>query len=180
LALLLAGVTACSDKTNGSAVPGGPTGNQTGSTTTTSKGTGSSSPTSGSSSPLAGKDPCSLLTASAQGKLGVSNGAKHDVGSGRGCRWQQRGPSETIIFDIAIYDRAGIKDLPNDIVINKLPNIGKHEAVQNPAKQGGACAVILGVTDTSRVTAQAVAGVNLQKGCELAMQMAQLVEPELP
>jgi hypothetical protein len=74
----------------------------------------------------------------------------------------------------------GIKDLSNDITVKQLPDIGKHKAVQNPAKQGGACSVIIGVTDTSRVTMTAVAGVNLQKGCELALQMAQLVEPELP
>ena len=52
LTLVLAGALACSDKTNGAAVPGNPTGEPAGnSTTTTSKGTSSSRTTSGGTSP---------------------------------------------------------------------------------------------------------------------------------
>lgn len=177
LVALIGGTTACSGKTNGSAIPGSTTEPQSTGSTPTGR-TTSGRPTSGNQ--LAGKDPCSLLTSAGQAQLGVSGGEKRDVGSARTCRWRLRGPDVTLIFDVGITEKFGIKDLPADLTINPLPNVGSRKAVQNPAKQGGACSVIMDVTDSSRVDTTVVAGTDVQKACDLALQMAKLVEPELP
>lgn len=183
LAVALGAAPACSDKTGGSAVPGNPSGNQAGtSTTTTSKGTTSTGSTSGSnSSPLAGKDPCSLLSASAKTSLGLSgNGEKDNVGASRGCKWEQRAQSgDLYLFGIDILDKSGIKDLPSDA--KQIADVGSHKAAQTSGKGGpGTCSVIMGVTDKSRVESTVLAGTDTQKACGLALQMAKLVEPGLP
>lgn len=183
LALALGATPACSDKTNGSAVPGGPTGGQTGNvTTTTSKGTSTTRSTSGGSSPLAGKDPCALLPKAAQDKLGISRGEKRNVGSARTCRWEQRAQTgDLYLYTLALYDSLGIKDIPADAGAKPLADIGRHKAVQTTELGGqGSCSVTLGVTDTSRASAGLITGTDQQKACELAMEMAKLVEPELP
>jgi hypothetical protein len=180
LALAIA-LTACADSTDGTAVPGNGTTEPTvGQSTTPGKKTPST--TSGSAnSPLSGKDPCALLTADSKAQLGISGGEKNNVGSARGCKWRLRGPTDTYIFTVDIYDRLGIKDIPKNIPLKELPDIGTHKAVQdaNPANPG-TCGVTLGVTESSRVRTQLVAGTDTTKACELALQMATLVEPELP
>jgi uncharacterized protein DUF3558 len=180
LALVLAGTSACSDKTTGSAVPGGSTGEQTGSsTTTTSKGSSSSRPTTGGT-PLAGKDPCSLLTANAKAELGLSgDGEKSNAGSARGCKWQRRDVSGDLhIFSVDINEHLGVKDLPASA--KQLADIDGHKAAQTSGIGGpGSCTVTTGVTDKSRVDSSVLAGTNTQKSCDLALQVAKLVEPEL-
>jgi hypothetical protein len=177
LAVVLGGASACS---GGSAVAGDPTGVPAGnSTTTTSKGTTPSTST-GSTNPLAGKDPCSLLTPSAKATLGVSGGEKSNAGSSRGCKWQLRAASGDLnLFAIDILDRQGIKDLPP--AAKQLADVGTHKAAQTSGNGGpGSCSVIMGVGDKSRVESTVVAGTDTQKACDLALQMAKLVEPELP
>jgi hypothetical protein len=179
LVALVVGLTSCSDKTNGAAVPPtGTTGHESTSAAPTT-GTSSSKPTSGSQ--LAGKDPCSLLPPAGQSQLGISSGEKDTIASARRCRWRLRGPQDTYLFSVLIYDDQGIKDLPSEREITQLPNVGSHQAVQRTESANpGVCAVIMGVTETSRVTTQVTAGTDTQKGCGLAMQLATLVEPELP
>jgi hypothetical protein len=175
LVVLLLGMASCGSKTGGSPVPepGGGTG--VGQPTTGQQ----STPSNGGS--LVGRDPCSLLSSAAQSQLGISNGQRDDVGSARGCKWRLRGPQETWIFGVDIRDSSGIKDLPQDGKNREISDIGSHKAVQrNDPAIPGSCGVILGVTDTSRVSNVVTAGVNQQKACELALQMARLVEPELP
>lgn len=180
LALAFAGIGACSSATSGSPVPGTQTSSDSGPTSQEpTNGPGSSSP-SPTGSPLADKDPCTLLTSSAQSKFGISNGQKHDVGAGRGCQWTLRGPSETTFFAVQIYDESGIKDIPAESGAKPLPDIGSHKAVQTQENGGaGTCSVILGVTDSSQVTSTVLAGTNTQKACDLAHQVAEQIEPEL-
>jgi hypothetical protein len=180
LSALLAGLTACASKTDGSAVAGGePAGNLP--TTTTRSGR---PPTTSNANPGNGslpRDPCSLLTAQAQAQLGISGGERSDVGSARGCKWRLRGPEETYFFSIDLRDSVGIKDIPSTSNPKPLSNVGSHKAVQVSGVGGpGSCSVALGVGDSSTVTQSVTAGTNLQKACELALQMARLVEPELP
>lgn len=179
LVVLALGLGACSSKTNGSAVSGTTTEQSSTGTTSPSQTTTSGKPTSGEN--LDGKDPCSLLSSAGQAQLGINNGEKRQVGDARSCRWRLRGPSETYIFDVLIYDKLGIKDLPSEREIKQLPKVGAHEAVQRTdSANPGNCGVIIGVTESSRVTTQVTAGTDTQKGCDLAMQLAKLVEPELP
>jgi len=181
LALVLAGATACSDKTNGSAVPGGPTGEQTGSSTTTSKGTSSPrTSTSGGTIPVTGKDPCSLLTASAKAQLGLSgNGERSDLAGAPGCKWKRRDTSGDLnLFTVDILEKLGVKDVPASA--KQIPDIDGHKAVQGSDIGGpGSCTVAIGVTDKSRVDNTVTAGTDTQKSCDLALQLAKLVAPEL-
>lgn len=179
LAMAFAGMVACSSATSGSPIPGATSGTDS-APTSSQQTTGESSPPSTGSSPLADKDPCSLLTASAQSRFGVSDGKKHDVGDGRGCQWTLRGPSETTFFAVQIYDNSGIKDIPAESKPKDLPDVGSHKAVQTQEIGGpGSCSVILGVTDSSQVTASVLAGTDTSKACDLAHQLAEQVEPEL-
>lgn len=177
LLALAGGVTACSDKTEGSPQVQSTTGGQTTGGPTTRTTTDTPTP----ASDLKGKDPCTLVTSSAQAQLGISGGEKSNVGSSRGCKWRLRGSDETTFFWVDIYDSQGIKDLPNDGDTTQLPKVGSHEAVQRTDPSNpGACGVVMGVTSSSRVTATALKGTDVTVGCELAMRLARLVEPELP
>lgn len=181
LAFMLAGATACSDKTNGQAVPGGPTEQTGGSTTATSKGsTTPKTTTSSGTSPITGKDPCSLLTTSAKAQLGLSgNGEKANVGSARGCNWERRNASGDLeLFTVDINEHLGVKDVPASA--KPIADIDGHKAVQGSDLGGpGTCTVVVGVTDKSRVDNTVLAGRDTQKSCELASQLAKLVAPEL-
>jgi Protein of unknown function (DUF3558) len=181
LALVLGFTPACSDKTSGLAVPGAPTGGQT--TTTTSGRATTTSPktsTSGGNSPITGKDPCSLLTASAKSQLGLSgNGEKSTVAGAPGCKWQRRDASGDLhLFAVDIVGNKGIRDIP--AATKQIPAIDGHDAVQVAGIAGpGSCSVVIGVTDKSRVDTTVVAGTDEQKSCDLALQTAKLVAPEL-
>lgn len=181
LLALAAALTACADSTAGTAVPGnGGTEPTVGQSTKPGKQTTSTKPGS-AASPLANVDPCTLLTSQGKAQLGISGGEKENIGSARVCKWRLRGPVDTYFFTVGIYDRLGIKDIPQNIQLKELPDIGTHKAVQDvdPANPG-VCGVTLGVTESSRVRIQVLAGTDTTKACDLALQMAKLVEPELP
>jgi hypothetical protein len=85
------------------------------------------------------------------------------------------------VIDVGILDKTGIADVPAGASVKKLPNIGRREATQITDTGGaGSCTIIVGVTKSSRVDIGVIAGTDTQKACELTMQVAQLVEPELP
>lgn len=128
-------------------------------------------------------DPCALLDAAAKAKLDISGaGENRKIGVARGCRWRVRGAGESQIFDVGILDTAGITDIPATVRVEKLPNIGAHQAVQGKEQGGGpgGCTIILGVTGSSRVDLNVLAGNDTQKACDLVMELATLVEPKLP
>jgi hypothetical protein len=172
------GMAACSDQTGGSPVAGG---SATGSDPTGTSGqTTTSGNTSGGS--ITDLDPCALLNSAARGQLGLTDsGEPDDVGTAKGCKWRLRGPSETWTFTVDLRDSGGIKDLPPENNPKPIADVGSHKAVQLAEVGGpGACSVVLGVTDSSAATASVLAGTNTQKACDLALQMAKLVEPGLP
>lgn len=174
LVVLMVGLASCADKTNGSPLPGTPNEPSTG----TPPSTGTTKP---GGSPLADTDPCSLLSASDQSTLGVGNGEKRTVGVARTCRWRLRGANETIIFDVGILEAAGITDVPSSIQVKQLPDIGGHKAAEHTGGGGaGSCTIILGVSQKSRVDTNVIAGTDTQKACDRTMELARLVEPNLP
>lgn len=183
LVAALLGLTACSDKAPGTAVPSP---DATDRPTTTAPSGKTTAPTasrrpSEGTSPIS-VDPCSLMTATAASELGldVDAGENRKLGNAETCRWKQRGAQDTYLFTISIYDEFGIKDLPDDIRTQQLPPIGEREAVQFFGQSAGICGVMLAVTEASRVETSVTAGVDTDKACELAGRMAGLVEPELP
>ena len=182
LVVALAAVTSCGGTTAGQAVPGDSTNSTEGgpsSGPTTSAGKTTSTKPNGGDGSLADTDPCSLLTLAGRTQLGVGTGQKRTVGGEPSCRWQRRGPSETYFFDVAVLDALGITDVPAQA--QQIPNIGEHKAAQGSDLGGpGTCTVVLGVTESSRVDSSVGAGTDTQKACDLAKELATLVERELP
>jgi hypothetical protein len=181
LVALAAGVVACSDKTNGQAVPGDSTSAET---TTTTRGstspsrTTSGAPTSGTS-PLTDRKPCTLLSSSGVTEMGISGpGNEQKVGSARRCQYRITGATikDSFTVSVGLWDTAGLKDLPGTVTPTPVPTVGKHEAVR--IKDTG-CTIVMGVTEKSRVDSAATGG-NVDKACELALKLATLIEPELP
>lgn len=180
--VVVASLASCSTQTPGQAVPGA----QAGSTGTPGTGTRTSSrPTSNrppADSPLHDTDPCSLLDSAGQAKLGINTpGEPHNIVNSRGCRWRMRVGSDTTVFDVGILDNQRIDQIPSNVQVEKIPNVGQHQAVRAKDVAGARnCAVILGVGDKSRVDNNVVAGNDVEKACELVMELARLVEPKLP
>jgi hypothetical protein len=84
------------------------------------------------------------------------------------------------VIDISVYDRLGIKDLPGNLEVKQLPDVGSHNAVQISRLAGpGSCLVNMGVTDSSSVSVGLIAGLNTKKACDLALRIARRVEPKL-
>ena len=123
-----------------------------------------------------------MLNAAAKAKLRITTeGEPRNILGSRGCQWKVRGSQDTYIFGVGLLDKAGISDIPSEVPVEQLPNIGQHQAVLSRGASGTTpCAVILRVTDSSRAEMQVVAGTDVNKACELAMELARLVEPELP
>lgn len=181
LAILVICTVSCTNETNG--LPTASSDLATSSRPTIpGAGNGTSSkPTSTSSnatSPVKDLDPCTLITAAEASGLGVIPGTRKDSSSGtsRRCVWTA---PDAFTMDVSTFDTRGVKDVVASGEIKKVPTIGRHEAVQS---FGGvdSCAISIAITETSRVDTSAAAHGNAAKSCEVAMQVAKLVEPKLP
>ncbi len=93
--------------------------------------------------------------------------------------WDE-GPRRLTLLDVSVevFAENGITDLAKDTTIQQLPQVGSHEAVSF-VDVAGVCGVSLGVGEGARVDNTAVGG-DQQQGCQLAAQLAALVEPKLP
>jgi hypothetical protein len=181
LVVLAAASVACSDKTNGQAVPGDSTTAETSTTTrgSTPSRTTSGAPTSGTS-PFADRKPCTLLPSSGATEMGFSGqGNEQKVGSARRCQWRITGATikDSFTVSVGLWDTAGLKDLSGTDAPTPVPTVGKHEAVR--IKDTAGCSIFMGVTEKSRVDTAANGG-SVDKACELALKLATLIEPELP
>jgi hypothetical protein len=176
LAVAAIGLAGCAEKTPGTALPGPETTTTT--TTTTSEEPPPSSTGSSGDSPLADVAPCDLLTADGAAAMKAGAGAEREVGEARTCRWRVEGATldDSFTLDLALYAERGIDDVQGTNVQQKT--IGSHEAVTftDPT---GLCVVSIAAGATSRVDTLATGG-DAQRGCQLAAQLADLVEPQLP
>jgi hypothetical protein len=178
LAVLAVGLVGCSEKTAGTALPGEDT------TTTTTTGTTetaqppSSTESGGGDSPLADVAPCELLTEQGAAALGAGPGEEEQVGEARTCQWRVDGATlaDSFTLDLGLYDERGTGDVQGTNVQEKT--IGRHQAVTY-TDPTGLCAVSIATSETSRVDVFATGG-DEQRGCQLAAQLADLVEPQLP
>jgi len=150
--------------------------------TPTSTAQASITPTSAAAKdPLANVDPCSLLDQAVvsanqlqQGKSGTGPGTRY-------CRWDT-GPSG-VGYNVAIniYDNAGLAQLSTvGFTITNYP-VGRHQGRMSKDTVGGACAVSIGITSTSRVDVVGVDyGGQLDRACVVATTVAPAVEQKLP
>ncbi|MGW5051022.1 DUF3558 family protein [Actinokineospora sp. NPDC004072] len=132
-------------------------------------------------SPLAAIDPCDLLTASGRSAMEVTGEAQdREQGGARYCQWRVRKGSVADSYTIAVgvWERVGVGQAVSDRALRPL-QVNSREAVEGVGVGGASCFVALAVTETSRVDA-AVVGDDGEKLCPVALELAQLVEPELP
>ena len=170
------GLAGCSEETSGSARPN-PTSDPTTAATEQSE-QSETTTTEEQASGLADVEPCDLLPASAATQLGLTEGTESSIGEDRTCRWRFEGTTleDSFTVDLVLYDGRGVEEV---VGTNITPTtIGGHSAVTFNDSTGG-CIVSIAVGDTSRVDSLATGG-NLQRGCELANQLAAAVEPQLP
>jgi len=179
-AALLVLLSGCSEQTGGSPTPSGDTIDRT-ITTDPEEPTGSSEPSTGEEEPagLADVDPCGLVDQAALGSLGLTGGEEKTLGEARVCRYRYDGPTlnESFTVSVELFDTRGLDDIVGTNV-QQLPKVGAHDAASFIGPTGS-CGVSLGVGDSSRVDNTAVGG-EQQQGCQLAAQLAALVEPKLP
>lgn len=170
--VLLAG---CAEKTQGSPSPGGTAPTDPTTAETTEETTTSEQPVAG----LADVDPCELLDATDLSALQLTGGEGKTVGGARVCRWQRDGATlnETFTVSAEVFDNQGLGAL-NTPDVQELPPIGGHDAAKF-TDATGTCGVSLGVGDSSRVDNTAVGG-DQQLGCQIAEQLATIVERKLP
>lgn len=174
MAAVVLGLAGCAEKTSGAARPD-PTSDPTTTTSEQEETTTSSEEETGG---LTDVEPCDLLPASSATQLGLTEGTPSEIGQGRTCRWRFEGASldDSFTVDLVLYDERGIDDA---VGTNIVPTtIGGHDAVTFNDSTGG-CVVSIAVGDAARVDSLATGG-NLQRGCELANQLAAAVEPQLP
>jgi len=172
MAAAVLGLAGCAQETSGTARP-----DPTSDPTTTSE--QADPPTSSEEEGgLTDVEPCDLLPASGATQLGLTEGTESSIGQGRGCRWRFEGASldDSFTVDLVLYDERGIDDVVGTDIVPAT--IGGHDAVRFKDSTEG-CIVSIAVGDTSRVDSLATGG-NLQRGCELADQLAVAVEPQLP
>ncbi|RSM76991.1 hypothetical protein DMH04_35685 [Kibdelosporangium aridum] len=176
VALVAATLVACTSETPGLPAPGGtsvtnrPTVPGGGGSTGTTKPSGTNA-----ESPLRDADPCALFTSADAAALGAGPGQRDDETQSRGCVFTASGKFNLRVLTFA---ERGTKDVVATGGTKELPPVGKHQAVQ--AIFGQACAISLAVTETSRVDMVVSANGDTQKGCQIAAQVAQVVEPKLP
>lgn len=180
-AALLVLLSGCSERTEGSPTPSSGT---TFDRTITADPTEPTEPTESSSgveepSGLADVDPCGLVDQAGLGSLGLTGGEEKTLGEARVCRYRHDGPTlnESFTVSVELFDTRGLADIVGTDV-KQLPKIGGHDA-SSFIGPTGSCGVSLGVGEESRVDNTAVGG-DQQQGCQLAAQLAALVEPKLP
>ncbi|SDD88232.1 DUF3558 family protein [Actinokineospora iranica] len=184
LAVLLGavvGMVGCSTVTPGQPgpVPGsdaGPTIPGTGlprSTGTSKVPTSTGKPTG--DGPLADVVPCSLLTEADRAQLGFKTEPKDvDYVDRRSCKFNE----DRFTAGVNIYYRLGLDSVEaGNTDVRPVPTVGRHKALHSMF--GITCLVTMEVTATSTVEGAGSARTDAES-CEVAMKIAQAVEPKLP
>lgn len=178
-------LSGCAEQTQGTPKAGGDTTGAAGPpsiTTDPDAPTDTSEPSTGGDEPsgLADVDPCGLVDQAGLDSLGLTGGEEKEVGGARVCRYRHDGASldESFTVSVEVFDSNGIADLAENTNVQQLPKVGAHDAVSF-VDAAGVCGVSLGVGEDARVDNTAVGG-DQQQGCQLAAQLAALVEPKLP
>jgi hypothetical protein len=171
--IALFGLVACSNNTPGTAVTP-PAGTSTSANTPSSAASGSG---------LAAMQPCDLLTSTELSQNGLTSTGPETGSGARSCGWDNNAYANGLGYTLgtAIRDKQGIKDINSDGYSISDDPIGHHQAKELRTTNGDLCAVVLGVTATSRVDVSVNTGAaDINQSCVLANQYAKLIEPKLP
>jgi hypothetical protein len=112
-------------------------------------------------------------------QLGLKSAPKEQtLGYGRSCRFIE--VAARLVIDVGIFDELGLdKEIAGAKNRRPVPTVGNHQAQEYMF--GSNCTFTMGVGAKSTVDASAgdIDG-NDTRACEVAMKVAQLVEPKLP
>lgn len=178
LAATILGLGACSGTTPG-------TGSPAGADSATQLSDSNTTPSSDSGAKLASTQPCDLLSAGELSQLGVGAQGKAATDAGaRTCSWQHPAGAGGAGYLIAadIRDHQGIKDIVTDGYSVTDHPVGRHQGrLLRDATGGDLCAIIIGVTDSSRVDVNANTDAGtVDASCQWTLRVAPLVEARLP
>jgi hypothetical protein len=181
LAVAAFGLAACSSSTTGTGTAA-PT---SGAAPVSSGGSTSSSGGSGTSggSALAALQPCSLLSSSVLSSLQLSQTDSGTANGARSCSWQKSVDANGLngyAAGVDIRDSQGLKDVNTSGSTVTSDQIGSHQGQQLQSTDSGDCIVAIGVTNSSRVDVTVNAETDAGKACQVANQLAKVVEPQLP
>jgi uncharacterized protein DUF3558 len=173
---LLALLAGCAESTQGSPSPGDEPDPTTTAGTSPSE-TATSEPDGGDG--LAAIEPCELLDQSDLGAMQLTGGNEVKLGSARTCDYRREGATlnESFTVSLALWDDQGL-DALNAPTKQQLPDIGSHKAVSF-VDAAGVCGTAIGVGSSSRVDSSATGG-DGQQACQIAEQLATIVERKLP
>jgi hypothetical protein len=114
---------------------------------------------------------------------GLTSGQPATVPGARACRWQKNADTsgDGYLVSVNIYDQAGLDQLnTTSFDVTNYP-VGSHQGRLSKEKVGGACAVSIEVTSTSRVDIGGVDGQGRQQqACTVAETVAPSVAQKLP
>jgi Protein of unknown function (DUF3558) len=178
------GLAACNSTTTGTgtAAPTGGSGGGGGTQTSTDAGGSTPSSSSGGSG-LAALQPCDLITASALTQYQLSKTGSGNEEDARTCTWQK---SVDVNGDggyttgVDIRENEGLSDVVSSGYTVTDDQVGSHQGKQLQATGGGTCAVAIGVTSKSRVDVHVSGAGDTSQMCQLANNLAKVVEPQLP
>src|SRR5690606_29741876 len=125
----------------------------------------------------------SLLSPQELSKYGsFPEGVREDVGTDRGCNFDKNTDSPTTdpnrMISVGIRDDQGINDAQDSGQGIEHGESDGRKFARIPGS--GVCTIAIGVSDSSRVDITTVATEGTQKSCEIADEVAAMVEPKLP
>lgn len=178
LAAAVFGLVACTNNTTGSANPTTGAGQ-----TTTGDSTTTSSGGTGGSSSLASLQPCNLVSATEQSQLQVTQSQSGTESGARYCSWQrpvdQNGQNGYVVA-VGLRDSQGLDGVDSNGYTVTSVTIGHHQGKQLQSTSSSGCIVAIGVTAMSRVDVTVTDSTTTTSSCQIANQLAQIVEPQLP
>ncbi|WP_198010157.1 DUF3558 domain-containing protein [Saccharomonospora halophila] len=178
LAILAVSVTACTPTQHGQAQP--PTDSP--SSANHAPSADPSTDTTGAEDQLARTDPCSLLSADELHEYGSfrdSNPA--EIGEARACEFvRDRSGSqiESLAFVTGIRETTGVSEAIDQGMGIRNTETNGRKLAQIPDSLG--CTIAIGVTDSSRVDVVVNTTLTTEQACEIADELAAVVEPKLP
>lgn len=180
LGIFAAVLTGCSSSEDGEAAPtsDGSTGSAAASASPSS-----ANPNESGAATLAELDPCSLLSSEDLKQYGTfPPGEPENVGSLRGCNFDKNTDDPISdpnrVITVGIRDQQGLDD-----AVNRGNGVERSEADGRQYARipsSGPCTIAIGVSATSRVDVMVVATEGTEKSCEIADEVAAVVEPKLP
>lgn len=175
--LAVAALTACSSDEGGTALPVGSSSEAPNTGTASSEAVPTSVP---GTAPTGSLDPCTLLSESDIAKYGDFQEPQRDTrGGARACDWLSvRGAAESIGIGISIRDNDGVQDAQDQGLGIDTAQANGRDLARIPTPDGG-CLLAIGVGESSRVDVNVGASDN-RESCEIADELAGVVEPMLP